>query len=208
MGWPAQHPGVPAAPPGPAVTPRAAPAVQSHRLRGEQVRDVQDGLHAKGWQRGEGVGGVQLPRRRRGHGHVQHRRGTGGGCWGPEGWHSPAVGSWPGRQGGGPAALRGSRGARVPADCSVCTRSLQSISGFAHSCFQYAIQKKWPLYMSTKNTILKAYDGRFKDIFQEIFDKYGAGRAAAAALHGAGGGGSRLPLLGGLWGLGRGSHTL
>ncbi|KGL94274.1 hypothetical protein N301_06767, partial [Charadrius vociferus] len=49
---------------------------------------------------------------------------------------------------------------------------LQSISGFAHSCFQYAIQKKWPLYMSTKNTILKAYDGRFKDIFQEIFDKH------------------------------------
>lgn len=49
--------------------------------------------------------------------------------------------------------------------------SLQSISGFAHSCFQYAIQKKWPLYMSTKNTILKAYDGRFKDIFQEIFEK-------------------------------------
>lgn len=47
----------------------------------------------------------------------------------------------------------------------------QSISGFAHSCFQYAIRKKWPLYMSTKNTIMKAYDGRFKDIFQEIFDK-------------------------------------
>lgn len=58
---------------------------------------------------------------------------------------------------------------------------LQSISGFAHSCFQYAIQKKWPLYMSTKNTILKAYDGRFKDIFQEIFDKYGLGGARAAA---------------------------
>lgn len=57
---------------------------------------------------------------------------------------------------------------------------LQSISGFAHSCFQYAIQKKWPLYMSTKNTILKAYDGRFKDIFQEIFDKYGLGGARAA----------------------------
>lgn len=49
--------------------------------------------------------------------------------------------------------------------------SPQSISGFAHSCFQYAIQKKWPLYMSTKNTILKAYDGRFKDIFQEIYEK-------------------------------------
>lgn len=47
---------------------------------------------------------------------------------------------------------------------------VQSICGFAHSCFQYAIQKKWPLYMSTKNTILKAYDGRFKDIFQDIFE--------------------------------------
>ncbi|XP_049418341.1 isocitrate dehydrogenase [NADP], mitochondrial-like [Epinephelus fuscoguttatus] len=46
----------------------------------------------------------------------------------------------------------------------------ESISGFAHSCFQYAIQKRWPLYMSTKNTILKAYDGRFKDIFEEIFE--------------------------------------
>ncbi|KAJ8322194.1 hypothetical protein KUTeg_000665 [Tegillarca granosa] len=47
----------------------------------------------------------------------------------------------------------------------------ESIQGFAHSCFQYAIQKKWPLYMSTKNTILKRYDGRFKDIFQDIFDQ-------------------------------------
>merc|ERR1711962_777768 len=41
----------------------------------------------------------------------------------------------------------------------------ESIREFAHSCFQYAISKKWPLYMSTKNTILKRYDGRFKDIF-------------------------------------------
>ncbi|KAI3371325.1 hypothetical protein L3Q82_023944 [Scortum barcoo] len=48
----------------------------------------------------------------------------------------------------------------------------ESITGFAHSCFQYAIGKKWPLYMSTKNTILKAYDGRFKDIFQDIFEKH------------------------------------
>ncbi|KAG7269736.1 hypothetical protein CRUP_006149 [Coryphaenoides rupestris] len=47
----------------------------------------------------------------------------------------------------------------------------ESISGFAHSCFQYAIGKKWPLYLSTKNTILKAYDGRFKDIFQDIYEK-------------------------------------
>jgi len=45
----------------------------------------------------------------------------------------------------------------------------ESITGFAHSCFQYAIKKKEPLYMSTKNTILKKYDGRFKDIFEEIF---------------------------------------
>ncbi|KAJ1363000.1 NAD-dependent isocitrate dehydrogenase, variant 2 [Parelaphostrongylus tenuis] len=45
----------------------------------------------------------------------------------------------------------------------------ESIRGFAHSCFQYALMKKWPLYLSTKNTILKTYDGRFKDIFQEIY---------------------------------------
>lgn len=47
----------------------------------------------------------------------------------------------------------------------------ESISGFARSCFNMALNKKWPLYLSTKNTILKKYDGRFKDIFQEIFDK-------------------------------------
>ncbi|KAK9507216.1 hypothetical protein O3M35_007123 [Rhynocoris fuscipes] len=46
-----------------------------------------------------------------------------------------------------------------------------SITEFAHSCFKYALQRKYPLYMSTKNTILKKYDGRFKDIFQEIYDK-------------------------------------
>ncbi|KAK7538878.1 isocitrate dehydrogenase-like protein [Phyllosticta citricarpa] len=46
----------------------------------------------------------------------------------------------------------------------------ESISGFAHACFKYALDKKMPLYMSTKNTILKKYDGRFKDIFQEIYE--------------------------------------
>ncbi|KAK7490752.1 hypothetical protein BaRGS_00017981 [Batillaria attramentaria] len=46
-----------------------------------------------------------------------------------------------------------------------------SIADFAHSSFQFALQKGWPLYLSTKNTILKKYDGRFKDIFQEIYDK-------------------------------------
>lgn len=47
----------------------------------------------------------------------------------------------------------------------------ESIEAFAHSSFQVALQKKWPLYLSTKNTILKKYDGRFKDIFQEIYEK-------------------------------------
>jgi len=47
----------------------------------------------------------------------------------------------------------------------------ESIRGFAQSCFQMALSKKQPLYLSTKNTILKAYDGRFKDIFAEIYEK-------------------------------------
>jgi isocitrate dehydrogenase len=46
-----------------------------------------------------------------------------------------------------------------------------SIRGFARACFNYALTLGWPVYLSTKNTILKAYDGRFKDLFQEIFDK-------------------------------------
>jgi isocitrate dehydrogenase len=46
----------------------------------------------------------------------------------------------------------------------------ESIRGFARSCFNYALQRGWPLYLSTKNTILKAYDGRFKDLFQEVYD--------------------------------------
>lgn len=46
----------------------------------------------------------------------------------------------------------------------------ESIKGFAYSCFNMALTKKWPLYLSTKNTILKQYDGRFKDIFQEIYE--------------------------------------
>jgi len=47
----------------------------------------------------------------------------------------------------------------------------ESIYGFARSSFQVALDKKWPLYFSTKNTILKTYDGRFKDIFQEVYEK-------------------------------------
>ena len=46
-----------------------------------------------------------------------------------------------------------------------------SIKDFARACMNYGIQRKYPVYMSTKNTILKGYDGRFKDLFQEVFDK-------------------------------------
>ncbi|MBU3679761.1 MAG: NADP-dependent isocitrate dehydrogenase [Candidatus Kapabacteria bacterium] len=46
----------------------------------------------------------------------------------------------------------------------------ESIRGFARACMNQAVMKRWPLYLSTKNTILKKYDGRFKDIFQEVFD--------------------------------------
>ena len=46
----------------------------------------------------------------------------------------------------------------------------ESIAGFAHASFKMALDKKLPLYMSTKNTILKAYDGKFKDVFQEIYE--------------------------------------
>jgi isocitrate dehydrogenase len=58
----------------------------------------------------------------------------------------------------------------------------ESIRGFARSCFNMAIQKNYPLYMSTKNTILKKYDGRFKDIFQEIFEKEFKTKFEAAKL--------------------------
>ena len=47
----------------------------------------------------------------------------------------------------------------------------ESIRGFAKACFNYGLSLNWPVYLSTKNTILKVYDGRFKDLFQEIFDK-------------------------------------
>ncbi len=45
-----------------------------------------------------------------------------------------------------------------------------SIRDFARACMNYGLNRKWPVYLSTKNTILKAYDGRFKDLFQEVFD--------------------------------------
>ena len=47
----------------------------------------------------------------------------------------------------------------------------QSIRDFARACMNYGINRKWPVYLSTKNTILKNYDGRFKDLFQEVYDE-------------------------------------
>jgi len=46
----------------------------------------------------------------------------------------------------------------------------ESIAEFGHACMKFAIARKYPLYLSTKNTILKKYDGKFKDIFQNLYD--------------------------------------
>ncbi len=58
----------------------------------------------------------------------------------------------------------------------------ESITGFAHACFNQALSKKWPLYLSTKNTILKKYDGRFKDIFQAIYEADYAAKFKEASI--------------------------
>ena len=58
----------------------------------------------------------------------------------------------------------------------------QSIRDFAHASFRYALSRNYPLYLSTKNTIVKAYDGRFKDIFQEIYEAEFKDQYAAAGL--------------------------
>ena len=58
----------------------------------------------------------------------------------------------------------------------------ESIYGFARACFNQALAKKWPLYLSTKNTILKKYDGRFKDIFEEVYQNEFVTKYADAAI--------------------------
>jgi isocitrate dehydrogenase len=58
----------------------------------------------------------------------------------------------------------------------------ESIYGFARSCFNQALMKRWPLYLSTKNTILKAYDGRFKDIFEEVYQQEFKAQFEAAGI--------------------------
>jgi len=57
-----------------------------------------------------------------------------------------------------------------------------SIKGFARSSFNYGLNRGWPVYLSTKNTILKKYDGRFKDLFQQVFDEEFADRFKAAGI--------------------------
>jgi isocitrate dehydrogenase len=58
----------------------------------------------------------------------------------------------------------------------------ESILGFARSSFNYGLSRGWPVYLSTKNTILKRYDGRFKDLFQQVFDEEFADRFAAQGI--------------------------
>jgi isocitrate dehydrogenase len=58
----------------------------------------------------------------------------------------------------------------------------EQIIGFARSCFTYGLNRGWPVYLSTKNTILKKYDGRFKDLFQKIFDEEFADKFKAANI--------------------------
>jgi len=58
----------------------------------------------------------------------------------------------------------------------------ESIRGFARACLNYALNMGWPLYLSTKNTIMKAYDGRFKDLFQEIFEAEFEAKYKAAGI--------------------------
>ncbi|HEC00384.1 MAG TPA: NADP-dependent isocitrate dehydrogenase [Sphingomonadales bacterium] len=57
-----------------------------------------------------------------------------------------------------------------------------SIRDFARACMNYGLSRKWPVYLSTKNTILKAYDGRFKDLFEEVFNAEFADKFAAAGI--------------------------
>jgi isocitrate dehydrogenase len=58
----------------------------------------------------------------------------------------------------------------------------ESIKDFARACMNYGLQRNWPVYLSTKNTILKAYDGRFKDLFEEVFEREFSNKFKAANL--------------------------
>ena len=71
------------------------------------------------------------------------------------------------------------RAAAWPWACTIWT---SRSSGFARACLNYGLDLGWPVYLSTKNTILKAYDGRFKDLFQEVFDAEFKDRFAAKGI--------------------------
>ena len=58
----------------------------------------------------------------------------------------------------------------------------ESIKDFARACMNYGLQRNWPVYLSTKNTILKAYDGRFKDLFEEVFEREFSNKFKAANI--------------------------
>ncbi|HCY47836.1 MAG TPA: NADP-dependent isocitrate dehydrogenase, partial [Alphaproteobacteria bacterium] len=58
----------------------------------------------------------------------------------------------------------------------------ESIKDFARACMNYGLNRKWPVYLSTKNTILKAYDGRFKDLFEEVFNNEFADKFSAMGI--------------------------
>lgn len=75
---------------------------------------------------------------------------------------------------GGPSQTRQVYEYQNPGVALAMYNTDESIRGFAHASFKMALNKKMPLYLSTKNTILKRYDGRFKDIFQEVFADYEA----------------------------------
>ena len=74
-------------------------------------------------------------------------------------------------KGGGPAEVWDVNEFDGPGVAMAMFNLNKSIEGFARSCFEYALMKEWPLYFSSKNTILKVYDGRFKDIFENLYAK-------------------------------------
>jgi isocitrate dehydrogenase len=73
--------------------------------------------------------------------------------------------------GGGPRVERKGFDFKGPVVAMGMHNRNDQIKGFAHSCFNFAYQRGRPVYLSAKNTILKAFDGRFKDLFPEVFDK-------------------------------------
>jgi isocitrate dehydrogenase len=85
-------------------------------------------------------------------------------------------------EGGGPAIDREVYKSSGPGIALSMYNTDESIAGFARACFSYALARRFPVFLGTKNTILKVYDGRFKDLFQEIFEKEFAEKFAAAGL--------------------------